>query len=50
MKKGKDRFLFLGKIGLITAKNSRAFSDFIKVLNHRLGGLKIYFYPVSVSR
>jgi len=40
---------FPEKIGLITAKNSRAFSDFIKVLNHRLGGLKIYFYPVAVQ-
>jgi exodeoxyribonuclease VII large subunit len=37
------------KIGLITAKDSRAYSDFIKVLKDRMGGLKIYFYPVNVQ-
>lgn len=36
-------------IGLITADGSRAYSDFIKVLQHRLGGLTIYFYPVKVQ-
>ncbi|MCH7641173.1 exodeoxyribonuclease VII large subunit [Patescibacteria group bacterium] len=41
--------VFPEKIGLITAKNSRAYSDFIKVLKNRMGGLKIYFYPVSVQ-
>jgi exodeoxyribonuclease VII large subunit len=40
---------FPEKIGLITAKDSRAFSDFVKVLKHRIGGLKIYFCPVSVQ-
>jgi exodeoxyribonuclease VII large subunit len=41
--------LFPEKIGLITAKDSRAYSDFIKVLRERMGGLKIYFYPVNVQ-
>lgn len=41
--------VFPEKIGLITAKNSRAYSDFIKVLKNRMGGLKIYYYPVSVQ-
>lgn len=40
---------FPEKIGLITAFSSRAFSDFIKVLKHRIGGIKIYFYPVLVQ-
>lgn len=41
--------LYPKEIGLITAKGSRAYSDFIKVLTERLGGLKIYFYPVQVQ-
>lgn len=41
--------IFPEKIGLITAKNSKAYSDFIKVLKHRIGGLKVYFYPVNVQ-
>ncbi len=41
--------LFPQKIGLITAKNSQAYADFVKVLTARMGGLKIYFYPVSVQ-
>jgi exodeoxyribonuclease VII large subunit len=40
---------FPERIGLITAKESRAYSDFVKVLGERLGGLTIYFYPVSVQ-
>jgi len=40
---------FPQKIGLITAANSRAYSDFIKVSSQRLGGMKIYFYPVAVQ-
>ncbi len=36
-------------IGLITAKNSQAYQDFIKVTGERMGGLKIYFYPVQVQ-
>jgi exodeoxyribonuclease VII large subunit len=41
--------IFPEKIGLITAKDSRAYSDFIKVLRERMGGLKVYFYPVNVQ-
>lgn len=40
---------FPEKIGLITAKDSRAYSDFVKVLGERFGGLNVYFYPVSVQ-
>lgn len=40
---------FPQKIGLITAKDSRAYSDFIKVLQERIGGIEIYFYPVQVQ-
>lgn len=40
---------FPEKIGLITAKDSRAYSDFIKVLKYRMGGIKIFFYPVNVQ-
>lgn len=40
---------FPQKIGLITAKNSQAYADFIKVLAERMGGIKIYFYPVQVQ-
>jgi len=40
---------FPQNIGLITAKGSRAYGDFIKVLSARFGGLKIYFYPVTVQ-
>jgi exodeoxyribonuclease VII large subunit len=36
-------------IGLVTAKNSQAENDFLKVLKHRMGGIKIYYYPVSVQ-
>ncbi len=36
-------------IGLLSAKGSRAYSDFIKVLENRVGGIKIYFYPVRVQ-
>lgn len=41
--------LFPEKIGLITARDSRAYSDFIKILKERMGGLHIYFYPVQVQ-
>ncbi len=37
------------RIGLVTAAGSRAYSDFVKILAERLGGLKIYFYPVAVQ-
>ncbi len=40
---------FINKIGLITAKDSRAYSDFIKILQERIGGIQIYFYPVQVQ-
>lgn len=40
---------FPEKIGLITAKDSRAYSDFIKIVSERMGGLKIYFYAVNVQ-
>lgn len=40
---------FPQKIGIITAKDSRAYSDFVKVLSERMGGMKIYFYPISVQ-
>jgi exodeoxyribonuclease VII large subunit len=40
---------FPEKIGLITAPSSRAFSDFVKVLKNRIGGVEIYFYPVLVQ-
>lgn len=36
-------------IGLITAKDSQAYNDFTKVLKHRMGGLYIYFVPVTVQ-
>lgn len=41
--------MFPEQIGLITAKNSQAYSDFIKVLAERMGGIKIYFHPVQVQ-
>jgi exodeoxyribonuclease VII large subunit len=40
---------FPQQIGLITAKGSQAYNDFVKVLNARLKGVKIYFYPASVQ-
>lgn len=40
---------FPEKIGLLTAPKSRAYSDFIKVLGERIGGLEILFYPVQVQ-
>lgn len=40
---------FPEKIGLITAKNSEAYADFVKVLKSRIGGIKIYFFPVQVQ-
>lgn len=40
---------FPSRIGLITAKNSEAYNDFVKVLKERMGGLEIIFFPVSVQ-
>jgi exodeoxyribonuclease VII large subunit len=37
------------KIALITAKDSAAYSDFIKVLNENNNNLEIDFYPVAVQ-
>lgn len=36
-------------LGLITAKGSQAYNDFVKVLGARMGGIHISFYPVSVQ-
>lgn len=36
-------------VGLITGENSAAYSDFIKVLQARIGGINIYFAPVRVQ-
>jgi exodeoxyribonuclease VII large subunit len=41
--------LFPETIGLLTAPNSRAFSDFTKILKNRMGGLKIFFSPIPVQ-
>ncbi|MFH2019256.1 MAG: exodeoxyribonuclease VII large subunit, partial [bacterium] len=41
--------MFPSSIGLITAKGSEAYNDFVKVVSERLGGLNISFYPVSVQ-
>ncbi len=40
---------FPERIGLITAKNSQAYNDFVKILKQRMGGIKIFFYPVQVQ-
>lgn len=40
---------FPERIGLITAKDSRAYGDFVKVLKHRMGGMEIFLYPVNVQ-
>lgn len=40
---------FPQRIGLITSDDGAAVKDFKKILNSRLGGLKIYFYPVRVE-
>jgi len=37
------------RIGLITGQDARAYSDFIKIIGERLGGLEISFFPVSVQ-
>jgi len=41
--------MFPQTVGLLTAKDSEAYNDFIKVTNERIGGVKIYFYPVNVQ-
>ncbi len=40
---------FPQKIGLVTARDSQAYKDFVKVLDARIKGVKIYFYPASVQ-
>lgn len=40
---------FPENIGLITAPDSQAYADFVKVLRRRMGGLTIFFYPVFVQ-
>lgn len=40
---------FPQRVGLITAKNSEAYKDFIKILQDRMGGLHVYVAPVSVQ-
>ncbi len=40
---------FPEKIGLVTAKGSQAYNDFVKVLSERMGGLKVVFAPVLVQ-
>lgn len=37
------------KIALLTAENSQAYHDFIKILNARTGNLKIFFFPIAVQ-
>lgn len=37
------------RIGLITSRGAAAYTDFIKVINARWGGMTIYFYPASVQ-
>lgn len=37
------------KIALLTAENSQAYHDFIKILNERTGNLEIFFFPIAVQ-
>ena len=41
--------LFVKRIGLISAPDSRAYSDFVTILNSLPSGIKIDFYPVLVQ-
>ena len=41
--------MFPQTIGLLTAKGSQAYNDFVKVTEGRIGGVKILFYPVQVQ-
>ncbi|MFH2019302.1 MAG: exodeoxyribonuclease VII large subunit [bacterium] len=49
LKRKRPLPMFPASIGLITAKGSEAYNDFVKVVTERLGGLNISFYPVSVQ-
>lgn len=37
------------KIGLLTAKDSSAYHDVIKIMTNRMGGLSIYHFPIIVQ-
>lgn len=37
------------KIALLTAENSQAYHDFIKILSERSGGIEIFYFPVAVQ-
>lgn len=37
------------RIGLLTAKGSQAYKDFVKVLEARMGGVYVHYYPVHVQ-
>lgn len=41
--------MFPQTVGLLTAKGSQAYNDFVKVTEGRIGGVKILFYPVQVQ-
>jgi exodeoxyribonuclease VII large subunit len=40
---------FPNRIGIITSPDAAAYTDFLKIMQHRFGGLKIYFYPAKVQ-
>ncbi len=40
---------FPQKIGIITSPEARAYTDFLKVLRNRIGGIDIFLYPVHVQ-
>ncbi len=40
---------FPQKVGLITARGSQAYQDFIKITNERIGGVQIFHYPAQVQ-
>jgi len=40
---------FPNRIGLITSPDAAAYTDFLKIMRHRFGGIKIYFYPARVQ-
>jgi exodeoxyribonuclease VII large subunit len=41
--------MFVRRIGLITAPDSRAYSDFVSILNTQPAGIKVDLYPVLVQ-
>ncbi|PSO46030.1 MAG: exodeoxyribonuclease VII large subunit [Parcubacteria group bacterium QH_9_35_7] len=40
---------FPQKIGIITSPEARAYTDFLKVLRNKFGGIDIFLYPVHVQ-